>query len=309
MISVRPKYPPVALEIGDGYATAVRVQRRGGRSRVLYWHRVALPRRESEAEGLGEALMLDDELRLPLEDLIMELGKTKAISLALPDTAVRTFFLEIENHIKSDRELRKMILFKITKLAPISVEGTALSYQRLRPREGGGDHYLALLASRKVTASYEQFFAKRGIHLGLVESSSLAAANLFEPVLRRELGDYALLRVELGHFSAALFRDGLLTFSRTRIGSAGESIADSITAEMRTLSLFAQDKLGSSGIERVFVYGPGDSVGQAADLLESRGFPARVLALDEVADVPSDLLNRIYEQGSLVAAAGSALRR
>jgi Tfp pilus assembly PilM family ATPase len=309
MFGLRPKYPPVAVEIGDGYASAVKVQRRRSHPRLLHWHGIDLPYRRAEAEGLGDSLVLDDELRPRFEELIAELGRIKMISIAFPDTAVRTFFLEIENRITSARELREMILFKISKLAPISIEGTALSYQRLRPRDGGGDHYLALLASRRLISSYEDFLARKGIHLGLIESSSLAAANLFESLLSREFGDCALLRIEDNHFNVALFRDGMLIFSRTRIRSKEEDVGRGVTAEMRTLSLFAQDKLGSQGIRMVYVYGPGDAPLNSVAALEAKGFAARRLSLDDIVEVPAELRRQPGEQGALAAAAGSALRR
>ena len=305
---LRPNYPPQAVEIGDGYASAVRFQRRRSRPRLVQWHGVDLPRRKAESEGLGEFLLLDDELRHPLEELIAGMDRFRKVSLALPDTAVRSFFLEIENPIASARELRDMILFKITKLAPISVEGTALTYQRLRPRNGGGDHYLAQITSRRLITGYENFFAAKGIQLGLVESSTLASANLFEHQLAKGPLDYALLRVDRAHFNIALFRDGMLTFARTRVHASETGMAQAVAGEMRTLNLFAQDKLGSTGIQIVYVHGPGAAV-ESADLLESKDFPSRLLTLDLVVEIPGDLHVREAAQGALVAAAGAALRR
>jgi len=303
MLGLRAKYPPVAVEIGEGYATAVRVQRGGGRLRLAEWNRVELPLRRASAGDIGGEIELDDDVRLRLGDLLEPLGRLRRLSLVIPDSAVRSFFVELENPAAGGKELRDMITFKLSKLVPINLDGAALAYQRLRARENGGAHYLAILTSRRISGAYEDFFEARGTHVGLIETAFLASANLFAPVLEAESGDFALLRIGVNYFSLALFLDGKLAFSRTRRRTSG-----SIPYELRTLNLFAQDKLGSDGFRKVYLQGPGASDGAVEAALEDAGFNPRRLDLEEVADLPPSLRDRMEEQGTLLAAVGAAGR-
>ena len=320
-LSLRPSYPPVALEIGEGYATAVRFRRRKDENRLAQWHQVELPERAREAEQAGESLVPDAEMEAALAELAGRLGRVRRLSLALPDTAVRSFYLEVENPAASGRELREMILFKIRKLSPVRPEAAAVAYRRLRASRDGGARYLAQLTSRRMTRGFESFFERRGAHLGLIETASAAVADLFAPALAEEAGDFALVRIESGHFSVSVFRRGALAFSRTRAGGAGAVTPDAVAHELRTLNLYAQDKLGSAGLAAAFVHGPGAAAAEICARLESEGkggdggqgggegFAARRLLLEDAVDVPPELLGRPDEQGKLAAAVGAATRR
>lgn len=308
MFSLRPSYPPVALEIGEGYATAVRFRRRKEENKLVEWHQAELPPRARE-EQVGEGLVPDEEMQSALAELVGRLGRVKRLSLALPDTAVRSFYLEVENPAAAGRELREMILFKIRKLSPIRPEAAAIAYRRLRASPDGGARYLAQLTSRRMTRGLESFFERRGIHLGLIETASVAAAELFAPALAEEAGDFAMVRVEREHFSVSVFRQGALAFSRTRAGGAGAVTPDAVAHEVRTLNLYSQDKLGSAGMSAAFVHGPGAAAAEVCEKLEAEDFAARRLLLEDAVDVPPELLGRPDEQGKLAAAVGAATRR
>lgn len=309
MLGLRPNYPPIAVEIGEGYATALRLQKRGPVAKLVEWERVDLPVRQAPDESLGGAFTLDEQFRIALEDLLERFGKIRRLSLVIPDIAVRSFFIELENPAGTRKELRDMILFKIKKLTPVNLEGVTLAYQRLRSRNSGGEHYLAVLASKRLTGGYGRFFEGRGIHLGLVENASIASVNLFEPILEEAAGegDLATLRIGSSHFTVGLFRNGALAFSRTRLFSP-EDREHSIEHEVRTLGLYAQDKLESPGISNVFILCTGaDEV--VSDSLSRAGFNTRTLMLEDVVSLPSSVLDQPELQGMLTAAAGAAARR
>ena len=304
MIGLRPKYPHTAIEIGEGYATGVRLQRSGGRLRLAAWKRVELPLRTASEDDVGGELSLDDDFRLRLGDLLEPIGHPKRLSLVLPDSAVRSFFVELENPPSGDRELRNMILFKLSKLTPVNLEGAAIAYQRLGHSEGG-IRYLAMITSRKITNSYEDFFESHGTRVGLIETASLAATNLFAKAFEESGGDFALFRVARGYFTAALFLGGELAFGRTRRGGF---VASAVAKEARTLTLFAQDKLESTGFSRVYLNGPAATDAEIPAELERAGFQAAFLDLEDVMDLPPLLRGSHAEQGTLIAATGAAGR-
>lgn len=304
MIGLRPKYPHTAIEIGNGYASAVRMHRAGGRLRLAAWKRIELPSRTVSEDDVGGELALDDDIRLRLGDLLEPIGHPKRLSIVLPDSAVRSFFVELENPPSGDRELRDMILFKLSKLTPVNLEGAAIAYQRLGQSEEG-IRYLAMITSRKITNAYEDFFESQGIRVGLIETASLAAINLFAGHFRESGGDFAIFRVAGGYFTAALFLGGELAFGRTRRGAIS---AAAVAKEARTLTLFAQDKLESEGFSRVYLNGPLATEAEIPAELERAGFEAALLDLEEVVDLPPLLRGSRDEQGTLIAAAGAAGR-
>lgn len=310
MLGLRPKFPPTAVALGDGYATVVRLQRRGPRPKLAEWSKLELPLPAAGTDEFGEHLMPTEELRLRLDDLIAGIGKARRFSLVLPDSGVRSFFIELETAPASPRELRDIVMFKISKLASIEPEAAAVAYQRLRSRRGGGGHYIALLASKRMIAGYEGYFARRGAHLGNIENATLAVTNLFEPLLRSGADgeDFALARVERRHFSIALFREGVLTFIRTRNNNTEADIPAAVRQEMRVINLFAQDKLGSSGVKTVFIQGSASAAPEAAEQLRADGFRTTNLSLEELIDLPPLLRGRWEEQEIITTAIGAAAR-
>jgi Tfp pilus assembly PilM family ATPase len=305
MLGLQPKFPHVAIEIGEGYASAVRLQRGRSRPSIAEWFRIDFPARPAEPEDIGGALLLDDDLRIRLRDLAEKLGRVRRLSLVLPDAAVRTFFLELENPSATGKELHDMVRFKLSRLVPINLDGAALAYQRLQTGSGAVN-FLALLTSRRMISGFEDFFRARGTHLGLIETASLAAANLLTPSLP-EAVNFTLVRVGLKHFTIALFLGGQLAFGRTRRLDSPQAAA-TIQQELRTISLFAQDKLGSAGVQKVYLHGPGLSDNGFSASLAKAGFDAHELDLEDFIDLTPDLRGRLDDQGTILAAAGAATR-
>lgn len=313
MLNLGAVTPPVAMEIGEGYASAVRVNRKGSGIELAGYKLVKLPEIKRSGDRQWSGFIMDERFVPAMEELLDWIGKAKRISIAMPDLASRTFFLEIENPGVSGMELRDIILFKIQKFAPISGEGTALAYKQLRPRAGGGGHYLAVITSRSLTSSYERFFSTRGTHLGRIETASLVSLDLFFPYIRKIAdgrGDFVIIRIANGHFTVALFNHLFeLTFCRTRTAQSTQELPGQITHEIKTLSLFSQDKLGGSTVNTAFLYGPGESIEETKELLSQSGSSVSTLSLGDVADLPNELLYRPEDEGRIVAAVAVAARR
>lgn len=310
MFEFRAKNPPVALEIGEGYAAAVKMQGKGADATLQDYRIVHLPFRRRDDESLWADFKLDERFQEGIDELIEWLEKPKRLAISLPDTATKTFVLEIENDGGSHRELRNVILFKIQKFAPLSSENTSLAYHKLKPRVGGGGHYLAVISSRSLTGSYERYIGQSGTHVGSIETASLASISLLGPKIASAShnGNFAIVRMENLHFTASVFNNGGLVFSRTRVATEPERMASTMAHELKVLSLFTEDQLKGSAFESAYFYGPSGRIDEAVDATSTMGWLAEMLDLGSIIDVPSELLHRPTDSGKLVAAAALAAR-
>lgn len=312
MNNIKAKNPPVALEIGEGYASAVRVNQRAGRPALLEYTSTRLPWRQRESDSLWADFKLDERFQEGILELSDWIGRTRRLAVALPDTATKSFVLDLENETSSARELRDVLIFKIQKFAPISGENTALAWQKLRAAAGDGAAYLALIASRSLTASYERFFAARGTQVGCIESSSLAVLDLFLPRLRSSIdhgGNFAVVRIESGHFNVIVLNDFRLVFSRTRTVRAEEAMPAQIAQELKVLSLYVEDQLKGHGFDTAFCYGPGPALDETLVHLDQQGRDARRLCLADIMEIPGQLRARPTDEGRIVGAVALAARR
>jgi hypothetical protein len=95
MFSLHAKNPPVAIEIGEGYAGAVKVQQRGPKSSLLEYKIVDLPYRRQTEKVLWADFKMDERFQEGIEELSDWIGRTKKLSIVLPDTSVKTFYIYI----------------------------------------------------------------------------------------------------------------------------------------------------------------------------------------------------------------------
>ena len=304
MFNFKAKTPPVCLEIGEGYASVVRM---GSNSSLTEYHQVKLPFRPDQEKRDWNDFRMDERFQEGIDELKDWLGKTKRLSLILPDTATRSFILEVENEGANQKELRDIIMFKIQKFAPISSEGTSLAFRKITTSLDN-PHYLALISSKTVTGSWERYFAQSGIHIGRIETASLAVLDQFNPVVQ-QAGHCAFLRIGTSYFTVSIFHNGLLIFARTRFFNDYAEAPSAITRELKTLNLFVKDKMNFDGFQKVFTYGPGEAADVVSDSLAETGFQVEQLSLTKVMDVPNQLLHRPLDEGRIIAAAALAARR
>ena len=311
MLNLRAKYPTEAIEIGEGYACGIKVNPKGDRPQLLDYKRVPLPFRRKDDDGLWADYKLDERFQEGINTLIDWMGKVKRLSIVLPDTASKTFFLDVESDHASAKEMRNVILFKIQKFAPINMDGTALAYRKLAHGGTVSNNYLALISSRTLTGSYEKYFSQSGIHVGSIESASLCSIGMLNPFIRKQFdenGNFAVVRVETGHFTTTVFNDFKMVFSRTRLSRSGEQRPEQMGHELKTLSLFTQDKLGGKEFDSVYFYGPGSMLEKAHEYLVDSGMNSHKIYLDSLMDVPNELLRKPEEMGKMFAAVSVATR-
>ena len=124
--------------------------------------------------------------------------RVKAISVVLPDVAVRVFVLDFDTLPSRAEEAMPVIRFRLRKSVPFDVEGAGVSYQVLS--EGSSRlatqwKVLAAIIPGPVLAEYESVIRMAGYEPGAVLPSSiavLAAIESQETVLAVNLSAQAL---------------------------------------------------------------------------------------------------------------------
>ena len=120
--------------------------------------------------------------------------RTRAVTLVLPDTAVRVFVLDFDSLPSKAAEAAPVIRFRLRKMVPFDVEHAAMSYQVLA-QDTNAVRVLTTLMPGPILAEYESVVRAAGYEPGAVLPSSLAAIatlDSLQPVLAANLNHLAL---------------------------------------------------------------------------------------------------------------------
>jgi type IV pilus assembly protein PilM len=146
--------------------------------------------------GIGEPNIRDAEavsgaIRSALNQVS---PRTRAVTLVLPDTAVRVFMLDFDTLPTRAAEAIPVLRFRLRKMVPFEVEHAGLSYQVLTQSKNECKVLTAILPG-PVLAEYEAAVRDAGYEPGAVLPSSLAAleaVDSMEAVLAVNLSPIAL---------------------------------------------------------------------------------------------------------------------
>ena len=146
--------------------------------------------------GVAEANIKSQEAVVEaIRSAIGELDpKSHAVTLVLPDTAVRVFVLDFDTLPEKSIEVVPVLRFRLRKMVPFDAEHAALSYQILVQNESSVK-VLATVMPGPVLAEYEAAVRAAGFEPGVVLPSSLAslaALDSLEPILAANLSGQAL---------------------------------------------------------------------------------------------------------------------
>ena len=146
--------------------------------------------------GIGEpnirdAETISDAIRSALN---LVSPRTRAVTLVLPDTAVRVFVLDFDSLPSRAAEAVSVLRFRLRKMVPFDVEHAGVSYQVLT--QGANEwRVLTAVLPGPILAEYEAAVRAAGYEPGAVLPSSLAALeaiNSMEAVLAANLSALAL---------------------------------------------------------------------------------------------------------------------
>jgi type IV pilus assembly protein PilM len=120
--------------------------------------------------------------------------RTRAVTLVLPDTVVRVFFLDFDSLPAKAAEAISVLRFRLRKMIPFEVEHAGVSYQVLVENKTEC-RVLAAVIPCPVLTEYEAVVRAAGYEPGAVLPSSLAALGAIdspEPVLCANLSSVAI---------------------------------------------------------------------------------------------------------------------
>jgi type IV pilus assembly protein PilM len=120
--------------------------------------------------------------------------RTRAITLILPDTVVRVFFLDFDSLPAKAAEAIPVLRFRLRKMVPFEAEHAGVSYQVLVENKNECKVLAAVLPG-PVMAEYEAAVREAGYEPGVVLPASLVALGAVdspEPVLAANLSALAL---------------------------------------------------------------------------------------------------------------------
>ena len=100
--------------------------------------------------------------------------RTRAVTVVIPDTAVRVFVLDFDSFPTKPAEALPVLRFRLRKMVPFDVEHAGLSYQVLVEKKDECKVLAAVLPG-PVLAEYEGLVRAAGYEPGAVLPSSLAA--------------------------------------------------------------------------------------------------------------------------------------
>jgi Tfp pilus assembly PilM family ATPase len=295
---LEPEYPLVAVEVRPRAVGAVRLVREGSRVALGAATAVEVPDGVLEVSltrpNIADPAAFSTVLRTALERVgALEGG---AVSVVLPDPAVRLALVSTEGLKGRSREAEEMIRFRLHRALPFDVRAARLAWDGTRDEQA-----LVAVALSDVVGGYEEALEALGLHPGLVEASTLALASLGE--LEVEEGDRLLVNWDDSYVSFLLRRGPRPLLVRTLPGETG---AQNVARQAASTLQFHRERLGGEALREVVLRSaaiPGD---QAMAALEPvLGCEPRLLRpWAALGGVESDLAAQ-----AVAGAAASALRR
>jgi type IV pilus assembly protein PilM len=164
--------PPAAVEITSEGVVAAAV-RSPGQPPVYSWR--ALPAGAVVADAaepnLRDAAAVSTAIRAALDELA---PRGRAVTLVIPDRAVRVFVLDFDTLPTKPAEALPVIRFRLRKMVPFEVEHAAVSYQVLTRKEAEC-RVMTAVAPGPILQEYESVVQAAGYETGAVLPAMLAS--------------------------------------------------------------------------------------------------------------------------------------
>ncbi len=248
----QPRYPPLAVEVGDGCLHLAYLERTQDKEKKLIlrrYGRVDLPEGALRTQfGERNVLQPAEVGRALLNALERESIEAREISIVLPDHLARTSLLHMGERPGRREEVLEVIRWKLRKAVPFKVEDAHIDYQMFPSPSDGGSHLCqAVLMLRSVLGSYEDLMTDLGFHAGLLDLSTFNLANLYRPVLERVEEDAFLLNVTGTFFALMILRQGVPIFYRAKaytFAGRADSRRATVVREVDSSLTYYRERLG-----------------------------------------------------------------
>jgi hypothetical protein len=293
-----PEYPLVAIEVRPRAVAAVRLVREGGHVALGGAAVVEVPEGVLEVSLTRPNIVDSQAFSAVLQTAVERVGALSggAVSLVLPDPAVRLALVSAEGLKARGPEAEETIRFRLHKALPFDVRAARLAWDGTR-----GGPALVAVALSEVVGSYEDAVEALGLRPGVVEASTLALASLGEG--EDEEGDRLLVNWDDTYVSFLLLRGLKPLLVRTLPGETG---AESVARQAASTIQFHRDRLAGAPLQDVVLRSAAVPPAEAAAaLVPALGREPRLLRpWAALGDVESDVAAQ-----AVAGAAASALRR
>jgi len=175
-------------------------------------------------------------------------GKTRDVTVILPDAAIRVLLLEFETLPAKAQDVDPVIRFRLKKSLPFDVDEAAISYDIRRHK--GTIRVVAAVSPRSVILEYEAAFHDVGFSPGVVLPSSLAALGLVEarqPTL--------ILKVDPINITMAAAQNQELCLIRTLENPHGSQVSAAELAEAVLPSVVFFEDTFAAHVQEIHVAG------------------------------------------------------
>jgi type IV pilus assembly protein PilM len=169
--------PKVACEIRPEGVIAARAGKKHGETVLAFspLHEGAV------ASGLKVPNLVDAQaVRSALQSALGDINvRTGPITLVVPDASARVLLLDFDALPTKRQEALSVVRFRLRKMVPFDVEGSAVSYQVMSQKDGQLNVLVTVMPG-EVLEEYENAAREAGFEPGAVLPSTLAAAAALE---------------------------------------------------------------------------------------------------------------------------------
>lgn len=259
--------PPVAVELAANRVSAAAIEFRAGKA-VVSAH---------ASEPLPDGVIVPSLTGANIQDraaLIGALGRVfdrlggrpRRVGLVIPDPVAKVSLVRFEQVPARRQDLDQLVRWQVRKAAPFPIDEAQVSYV---PGFHGADgqEFIVISARRDVVREYEEVCSEVGSHPGLVDLATFNVANAVLAGSAAPTGDWLLVNVTADYASIAILRGEHLIFFRNRAADTEGTLADLV----HQTGMYYEDRLGGSGLSRVFLAGSaGGGLRQAAEVEQAR---------------------------------------
>ena len=240
-----------------------------GASRITDLRQVPLPPECFQEGQLGGPVAKTEAFQEQVRSLVegLEQSVTEA-SLVLPDRWYRVVFAELDQLPSADEAREAALRWKLKRLVPFRVDELRIEAVEAVPLETQEEPGRVMIgfAIDLLLRQCEAAFAAAGVRLGWITNSSLAIANLIEPLPEDEVGVIVVAHRD-GYSLMANRGESPVLYRYKDLGDdiGPETSLDLVTREMRLTGRFLEERLGAAALSRAVVVGHDELAAVVAD--------------------------------------------
>jgi len=219
-------------------------------------------------------------------------GRSRDITLIIPDASTRILLLDFETLPEKTEDADSVVRFRLKKSLPFDVDASAVSFDR--QVVDNGVRVVAAVTPKTVLEEYESVARDAGYNPGAVLPSMIAALGVVDgsrPTM--------IIKVEVGTTTFAIVdQDQLLLYRSLENGGTavtGESLVDDVNTSL----VYFEDRYGIS-VDRVLVTGV-----QSAQALQSAFSASNIRIEDLMSSSTAGVVPDGLSRAALVGVAGA----